>query len=142
MLLLPIGGKLQSFSPSSAIKQPIHKNAFGLNVNLYPKASVQSEFLEVISNNKKSTETMEPLALQYTYSKATVAPDKPPSSDSDISNNLAEFHFHEQYAGENHDREGFDAHAKTPHFADWEDFANTDPFEKPPELFFYYILEP
>ena len=43
------------------------------------------------------------------------------------------FHFHEQYLG----KEGFDAHAATPHFADWEAFAATDPFTKEPEVSFF-----
>ena len=84
----------------------------------------------MISNNKKGTDTTEPLALQYTYGEATVATGGSPV-----------FHFHEQYKGDNLGKEGFDAHAKTPHFAAWEDFVKTDPFQKPPEVFFFHILE-
>ena len=132
----------QTDSTTTMTKRPIHKNAFGLNVNLYPKASVREDFLRVISNNKKGTDTMEPLALQYTYGQATAAPGNPPL----LNNNNGEvdhlvFHFHEQYAGTNHGKEGFEAHTSSPHFAVWEDFVATDPFEKDPEVFFYHILE-
>jgi quinol monooxygenase YgiN len=120
-------------------KRPIHKDAFGLNVNLYPKVTVREEFLKVISNNKKGTDTTEPLALQYTYGESTTVPGigtpSPTSSPSNV------FHFHEQYTGSNHGKEGFEAHASAPHFAAWEEFEGTDPFEKPPEVFFFYILE-
>lgn len=122
----------------STTKRPIHKNAFGLNVSLYPKASVRSEFLEVISNNKKGTDTTEPLALQYTYGEATVASGE--TSAEKYDGNKA-FHFHEQYSGDNHGKEGFDAHANAPHFAVWEDFVGTDPFDKAPEVSFFHILE-
>ncbi|CAJ1970223.1 unnamed protein product [Cylindrotheca closterium] len=122
----------------STTKRPIHKDSFGLNVNLYPKASVLNDFLKVISENKKGTDTTEPLALQYTYGKATNAPGEP-ELDSD-NKNMA-FHFHEQYSGDNHGKEGFDAHASAPHFAAWEDFVTTDPFDKAPEVSFFHILE-
>ena len=122
----------QSQSPS---KRTIQKGAFGLNVNLYPKPQVRDEFLNVIKNNKKGTDTTEPLALQYTFGEATGGiagfPDGNPST----------FHFHEQYTGEDHGKEGFEAHQKAPHFADWEAFVGTDPFTKPPQVFLFKILE-
>mmetsp|Transcript_4915 Transcript_4915/g.11698 ORF Transcript_4915/g.11698 Transcript_4915/m.11698 type:complete len:262 (-) Transcript_4915:561-1346(-) len=117
-------------------KRPIQKNTFGLNVNLYPKASVRKDFLKVISDNKKGTDNTEPLALQYTYGEATHGPGEP---ELDGSNQA--FHFHEQYSGDNHGKEGFDAHASAPHFVAWEEFVTTDPFDKAPEVFFFHILE-
>jgi len=120
---------------TSTGKRPIHKNAFGLNVNLYPKESVREAFLKVISNNKKGTDSTEDLALQYTYGESTTV-----EGIKEGAKNT--FHFHEQYTGQNHGKEGFDAHASTPHFAAWEDFVGTDPFDKDPEVFFYRIIEP
>mmetsp|Transcript_5650 Transcript_5650/g.8187 ORF Transcript_5650/g.8187 Transcript_5650/m.8187 type:complete len:256 (+) Transcript_5650:58-825(+) len=117
-------------------KRPIHKNAFGLSVNLYPKASVRDEFLTVISNNKEGTDTTEDLALQYTYGESATVE----GFGAEGAENT--FHFHEQYAGENHGKEGFEAHTSAPHFSAWEEFVGTDPFEKDPEVFFYRILEP
>uniref|UniRef100_A0A7S2YJ68 ABM domain-containing protein n=1 Tax=Entomoneis paludosa TaxID=265537 RepID=A0A7S2YJ68_9STRA len=101
---------------------------FGLNVNLYPKPEIREAFLEVIQNNKQGTDTTEPLALQYTYGESTTKPNV--------------FYFHEQYVGDNHGKQGFDAHAQTDHFAAWEDFVTTDPFVQPPEIGFYHICEP
>ncbi|KAL7435447.1 hypothetical protein ACHAXM_006178 [Skeletonema potamos] len=116
------------------MKRAIHKDSFGLNVNLYPKKDVRDDFLKVISNNKKGTDTTEELALQYTYGESI--------SVEGITNGSANtFHFHEQYTGKNHGKEGFDMHASMPHFAAWEEFVKTDPFEKDPEVFFFNIIE-
>lgn len=115
-------------------KRPIHKGAFGVHVNLYPKAEMEEAFSTVIANNKEGTDTQEPLALQYTYGASVgvegIAKTQPQT-----------YHFHEQYAGADHGKEGFDAHAATSHFASWETFVGTDPFSKAPEVFFFKILE-
>jgi quinol monooxygenase YgiN len=115
-------------------KRSIHKESFGLNVNLYPKASVRDEFLRVISDNKKGTDTTEELALQYTYGESI-------SVEGFAEGAANTFHFHEQYTGKDHGKEGFDIHASMPHFAAWEEFVTTDPFEKNPEVFFFKIIE-
>jgi quinol monooxygenase YgiN len=122
-------------------KRPIQKNTIGLNVNLYPKANVRNDFLRAIADNKKGTDTTEPLALQYFYGEATNAPGGP-ELPVDAWGGTKPFYLHEQYSGDNHGKEGFDAHASSPHFAAWEDFVATDPFEKDPEVFFFHILEP
>ncbi len=106
-------------------KREIRKTAFCVTVNLYPKAEVREEFLQVIANNKQGTDETEPLALQYTFGESATNT----------------FHFHEQYCGEQDGKEGFDAHASSPHFADWETFVGTDPFAKPPEVYFSKIIE-
>ena len=111
----------------ASAKRDIRKTAFCVTVNLYPKEEVREEFLTVIANNKKGTDETEPLALQYTF------------GESSIEANT--FHFHEQYSGEQDGKEGFDAHASSPHFADWESFVGTDPFAKPPEVYFSKIIE-
>jgi quinol monooxygenase YgiN len=116
-------------------KRPSHKNAFGLNVNLYPKATVREDFLKVISDNKKGTDSTEELALQYTYGEATTV-------EGVKKGAVNVFHFHEQYTGKELGKEGFNAHASTPHFVAWEDFVSTDPFERDPEVFFFHIIEP
>lgn len=102
---------------------------FGLNVKLYPKPEVRDEFLKVIENNKAGTDdkSKEPLALQYTYGEST--------AEENV------FLFHEQYIGENHGKEGFEAHQQAPHFISWEDFVKTDPFVKPPEIEFFHVVE-
>jgi len=108
-------------------KRDIPTTAFCVTVNLYPKSEVRDEFLQVIKNNKKGTDDTEPLALQYTFGESTTKPNV--------------FHFHEQYSGEEGGKQGFDAHAASAHFADWESFVDTDPFVKPPEVFFSKIIE-
>ena len=105
----------------------IPKTAFCVTVNLYPKSEVREEFLKVIENNKKGTDNTEPLALQYTFGESTSEPNT--------------FHFHEQYSGAEDGKEGFDAHAGSPHFADWESFVGEDPFAKAPEVYFSKIIE-
>ena len=115
-------------------KRGVHKESFGLNVNLYPKASVRDDFLKVISDNKQGTDTIEELALQYTYGESTTI-------DGISEGSANTFHFHEQYTGKDHGKEGFDVHASMPHFAAWEEFVQTDPFEKDPEVFFFKIIE-
>lgn len=100
--------------------------AYCLNVNLYPKADVRDEFLQVIAANKAGTDANEPLALQYVYGESTTAPNV--------------FHFHEQYTGEDAGKEGFEAHTKAPHFGDWEAFASKDVFEKPPVVSFFKTI--
>ena len=138
-------------------KRNIPKTAYCVTVNLYPKDEVREEFLKVIGNNKKGTDETEPLALQYTYGESTSIPNV--------------FHFHEQYAGEDGGKSGFDAHASSPHFMDWESFVGTEyvsimylcvscssfamlitqnlfsiiysysPFVKAPEVYFSRIIE-
>ncbi len=115
-------------------KRAVHKESFGLNVNLYPKQSVRDDFLKVISANKKGTDTLEDLALQYSYGESI-------SMDGIAEGAPNTFHFHEQYTGKDHGKEGFDAHASMPHFAAWEEFVGTDPFEKDPEVYFFKIIE-
>jgi (4S)-4-hydroxy-5-phosphonooxypentane-2,3-dione isomerase len=107
---------------------PCHDHpVYCLNVNLYPKPQVREEFLKVIANNKIGTDSNEPLCLQYVYGENTETPHA--------------FHFHEEYAGEDHGKEGFIAHTKAPHFAAWEAFANTgEPFSKPPVVNFFKII--
>jgi len=112
----------------SKSKRDIPKTAFCVTVNLYPKSEVREAFLNVIENNKKGTDgTTEPLALQYTFGESTTEPNV--------------FHFHEQYSGSEDGKEGFDVHASSPHFADWESFVQTDPFAKPPEVYFSKAIE-
>jgi len=108
-------------------KRVIAKTAFCITVNLYPKSELREEFLKVIVANKKGTDGTEPLALQYTFGEST--------GESNT------FHFHEQYSGGEDGKEGFDAHAGSPHFADWETFAGTDPFAKSPEVYFSKVIE-
>ena len=118
-------------------KRGVHKEAFGLNVNLYPKQTVRDDFLKVISANKKGTDTLEELALQYSYGES-ITVDGIVAAQEGSPNT---FHFHEQYTGKDHGKEGFDAHASMPHFAAWEEFVQTDPFEKDPEVYFFKIIE-
>lgn len=119
---------------AATTKRDVRKETFGLNVNLYPKASVRDEFLRVISDNKKGTDSVEELALQYTYGESVTV-------DGIAEGSANTFHFHEQYTGKDHGKEGFEAHASMPHFAAWEEFVEADPFEKDPEVFFFKIIE-
>jgi quinol monooxygenase YgiN len=109
-------------------KWPVPEEApFCLNVDLFPKAEIRNEFLQVIANNKQGSDQDEPLCLQYVYGESVDKPDT--------------FHFHEQYSGANGGKEGFDAHTQAPHFAAWEAFASTgEPFTQPPVVYFFKAL--
>jgi quinol monooxygenase YgiN len=123
LLFSPLG----EGSDWSKSKRDIPKTAFCVTVNLYPKIELREAFLKVIQNNKEGTEGTEPLALQYTYGESTTVANV--------------FHFHEQYTGAEDGKEGFNAHAAAPHFIEWEAFAGTDPFAKPPEVYFSKVIE-
>ena len=90
-----------------------------LNVCLRIKPERRAEFLRCISANQLGTLTTEPLAVTYVYGEDETERDT--------------WRFFEQYVG----RGGFDAHCQTPHFANWEEFAATDPFRAPPEVRFF-----
>ena len=92
---------------------------FCLNVCLRVKPERRDEFLRCIRANQEGTLTSEALAVTYVYGE-----------DEKESNT---WRFFEQYLG----REGFEAHRKTPHFADWELFAATEPFTAPPDVKFF-----
>lgn len=101
-----------------AMKIPV-RDAFCLDVQLCIEPSVREEFLSVIQNNARGSNEEEPLCLQYKWGEDTTSPNT--------------FHFHEEYVG----KEGFDVHAAAPHFQEWEAFAATNPFTKPPVVNFY-----
>lgn len=107
-------------------KVPI-RPAFCLNVELCIKPEVRDKFIRVIENNQKGSNEEEPLCLQYDWGESATDPNT--------------FYFHEQYAGAEDGKEGFDAHASAPHFLAWEEFAATDPFTSPPVVSFYKSIE-
>lgn len=90
-----------------------------LNVKMGIKPELRDEFLDCINNNRRGTLDTEPLAVAYLF------------GEEQGKDNV--WHFHEQYKG----REGFEAHAKAPHFAVWERFAESNPFTEPPEVVFF-----
>lgn len=92
---------------------------FCLSVTLFVKPERRTEFLQVIRANQKGTLSTEPLAKVYEWGESTTEANT--------------FHFHEVYVN----RQGFEAHQQTPHFAAWERFASTQPFSKDPEIAFF-----
>jgi autoinducer 2-degrading protein len=89
---------------------------FCLHVCLRVKPGRRDEFLECIQANQRGTLTTEPLAVSYLFGEDENTPNT--------------FHFFEAYRG----REGFDAHTKAPHFAEWERFVATDPLTAEPQV--------
>lgn len=118
-------GEGEDGSPEQLRTIPETIPAYCVTVNVYPTLEAREEFLRVLAANKAGTEATEPLVLQYTYGESTTEPNT--------------FHFHEEYKGAENGKEGFDAHAATPHFADWEAFAGKNPFVKPPEVIFSIV---
>ena len=104
---------------ANAVTNGLGNSKFCLNVKLCIKAECRDQFIECIRNNQKGTLSTEPLALEYTWGESTEEPNT--------------FHFYEKYEG----KAGFEAHQATPHFAAWEEFAETDPFTSPPVVEFY-----
>eukprot|EP00588_Corethron_pennatum_P010176 CAMPEP_0194272574 /NCGR_PEP_ID=MMETSP0169-20130528/6110_1 /TAXON_ID=218684 /ORGANISM="Corethron pennatum, Strain L29A3" /LENGTH=229 /DNA_ID=CAMNT_0039015275 /DNA_START=82 /DNA_END=771 /DNA_ORIENTATION=- len=96
-----------------------------LNVELCIRPEVRDTFMECILNNQRGSRN-EPLCLQYDFGESVETPNS--------------FYFHEQYKGADGGREGFEAHAASPHFAAWEEFAATGPFTKPPVVAFYRTM--
>ena len=96
-------------------------------VNLFPREEIEikTAFNDCIARNKLGTDTMEPLARQYTWGEvSTTFPRK--------------FAFFEVYDGKG----GFDAHTGATHFAEWEEFASQSPspFASDPEVFFARVI--
>ena len=98
---------------------PLLPGLYCLHVCLQVRADRRDEFLECIKANQRGTLTTEPLAVTYLFGEDETAPNT--------------FRFFEAYKG----RAGFEAHTKTPHFADWETFVATDPLSAPPQVQFY-----
>jgi len=100
---------------------------FCLNVDIRIRPEVRGEFLEVIRGNALGSNRDEELCLQYAWGE-----------DVEVANL---FHFHEEYAGGDGGKEGFDAHASAPHFKEWERFAGDGgPFMEPPVVKFFTTL--
>ncbi len=106
-------------------KTPI-RSAYCVHVELFVKSEFREEFLEVIRNNQRGSNEEEPLCLQYVYGESTAEPNK--------------FIFHEEYAGADDGKEGFEAHTTAPHFKIWEEFVEKDPFTKEPIVKFFKSL--
>lgn len=75
--------------------------AYCVHVELCVKPEFREEFLVVIDNNQRESRA-EPLCLQYDFGESIESPNT--------------FYFHEQYAGADDGKEGFDAHRGFPHF--------------------------
>jgi quinol monooxygenase YgiN len=110
---------------SAGLKQMPVRPAFCVHAELCIKPEVREEFLRVIENNAKGSNS-EDLCLQYSYGESEDTPNK--------------FVFHEEFTGNEDGKEGFEAHATMPHFLAWEEFASTNPFTKPPVVDFYKTL--
>ena len=113
------------YGEQEPVKTPV-RSAYCVAVELYIKPDVIEEFTQVIEGNSRGSNNDEPLCLQYVYGKST--------TDSNL------FIFHEEYTGGNDGKDGFDAHASTPHFKVWEEFAAKEPFTKDPVVHFFKSL--
>ena len=102
-----------------AEQELVGEKLYCLNVKLCIKPEVRTQFLRCIEANQRGTLGTEPAAVTYLFGEDESTPNT--------------FHFFEQYRGV----EGFNAHTKTSHFADWEAFAGTGPFTEPPVVSFY-----
>lgn len=94
---------------------------FCLNVTLFVKEDRREEFLRCIAANQAGTLSTEPNCVQYAWGE-----------DESTRNT---FYFHEQYKN----KEGFHEHTRSPHFAEWEKFASTDPFTQAPIVSFFNV---
>jgi quinol monooxygenase YgiN len=90
-----------------------------LSVILNIKPDRRDEFLRCINANQLGTLKTEPNAITYVYGEDESTPNS--------------FRFFEQYV----DRNGFEEHAASDHFAKWEIFANTEPFACEPIIKFF-----
>jgi quinol monooxygenase YgiN len=92
---------------------------FRLNVTICVKSERRDDFIKCILNNQRCTLSNEPLAISYVFGEDTMTPNT--------------FHFVEAYKGER----GFEEHKASPHFAEWEKFASTNPFTAAPKIHFF-----
>lgn len=122
-----VNGSTGKISSDAVMKQG---TTFGVHVQLCPQPDVLDEFIRVINNNMKgSNSDIEPLCLQYAYGECLDEKNK--------------FIFHEEYAGEDGGKEGFDFHTKTEHFAKWEEFVqkwDDKAFVTPPVVSFFRTI--
>jgi quinol monooxygenase YgiN len=85
---------------STGKASPRSDTTYGVHVQLCPQPNVVEEFLDVIRNNMKgSNSDIEPLCLQYAFGESLDEQNK--------------FIFHEEYAGDNGGKEGFSLHYRT-----------------------------
>jgi autoinducer 2-degrading protein len=98
------------------------QSTFCVHVEVCVKESRRSDFLQCIAQNQKGSRAQEPKCLQYVYGESV-----------DQANR---FVFYEEYT----DKEGFDAHTQTPHFAVWQEFVATEPFTTDPVVHFYETI--
>jgi quinol monooxygenase YgiN len=87
---------------------------FAINVKVALKPERRSEFLKVIKKDAAQTLSTEPGALQFVLGQ-----------DNDDANT---FYFHEQYRT----NADIDFHFSTPHFKEWKEFCDTEPFTAVP----------
>lgn len=109
---------------------PRTDTTYGVHVQLCPQPGVLEEFLDVIRNNMKgSNSDIEPLCIQYAFGESLDEQNK--------------FIFHEEYAGAEGGKEGFDFHCKTEHFQKWEQFVEKwgdEAFVVEPDVRFFKTL--
>eukprot|EP00527_Entomoneis_sp_CCMP2396_P005456 CAMPEP_0198140076 /NCGR_PEP_ID=MMETSP1443-20131203/3287_1 /TAXON_ID=186043 /ORGANISM="Entomoneis sp., Strain CCMP2396" /LENGTH=216 /DNA_ID=CAMNT_0043802393 /DNA_START=62 /DNA_END=712 /DNA_ORIENTATION=+ len=103
---------------------PQRHPAFCLNVELCIKPNVRDEFLNAMVDNQVGARTTESKCMQFDFGESV---DNPNS-----------FYLHEQYT----DKEGFEAHTKSPHFLAWQEFiATKEPFTIPHVKSVYQTVE-
>jgi len=90
-----------------------------LNARLVVKPERRADFLKAIGDDAAATLRDEPLAISFLVGEDESTP------------NL--FHLHEQYWMQ----AGIEAHRKTPHFAEWTKFLETEPLEEELWVRFY-----
>jgi quinol monooxygenase YgiN len=118
--------------PESTGKQPVTDSGvarakaspsavFCINAKLVLKQEKRDEFLKVMEEDKART-AEEPLAITFVLGEDTKTPNT--------------FYLHEQYKGS----AGFEAHKKTSHFKQFEEFCGRDPFVEPLVIQTYELL--
>ena len=90
-----------------------------LNVKLCVKPHRRDEFLQAIAHDERHTLRDEPDAVRFLHGEDYTTPNT--------------FYLHEEYTS----KAGFEAHCRTPHFAVWQAFCESDPFTLPVEVAFY-----
>lgn len=98
---------------------------FCLDVTMSVKPESRDAFLEALRHDQKGAVAAEPLAVSYLFGE-----------DTETAN---VFHMFEAYSG---GRDGFAAHAKTPHYAKWAEFKATEPFSAPAKVGYYEVYLP
>jgi autoinducer 2-degrading protein len=108
----------------TTVYETIMATRYCLNVRLCLKSERVEEFLRLMRHDQRETLTKEPGCRQFELGRSVSDP--------------CQFFLHEEYD----DIAAFQAHTQTPHYAEWQQFVQSDPFTSDIVADFYETIPP